>query len=169
VNEPETISDKRLKELVAEYGRVQQWVGQTDTWLSVTACLFELQSRRAAEQAALPEVEMAEKLTRFVEAKVGEYLPGDITLPDDEARAIRELLAPLYAKLADLEQQLARKQQFVADQNKAIAERDELLGDARVYVDPCPADEDRKPHRNQLLARIDALLGAKGGDDETTM
>lgn len=42
------------------------------------------------------------------------------------------------------------------------AERDAVLRDSRAYVDPYPADEDRKPHRNQLLARIDAIIGKEG-------
>jgi DNA repair exonuclease SbcCD ATPase subunit len=165
------VSDERLEELIAETGQTAKtWkdfdadqVAKNPEYESfvqdkcdnLLSALLELQSRRAAEQAALPAVEeMAEKLTRFVEAKISAYLPGDITLPDDEARAIRELLTPLYARIADLEQQLSRNQQFVADLQKAIAERDAVLGECRPHVESWSVSSARP----QLLNRIDALL-----------
>jgi len=87
-----------------------------------------------------------------------------------------ETFNSLRAKLADLEQQLARNQQFCADLQKAIAERDASLVECRPRIsrnvnsdrreyEMYPTDERCKrdwEESDSLLNRIDALLGAKG-------
>lgn len=83
---------------------------------------------RAAEAGV---EEAAGKLTKFVAAKISEYLPGDMDLPDDDAQAIREFLVRLLA---------AERAKYVA-----------VLEECRPYV---------SAHgMNDLLARIDALKG----------
>lgn len=130
---------------------------------SIKSMVAELQSRRAAEQAALPAVE--EMAKRLLDEAV-KLADQDMEYGDKDFRAVATYdIAPLYAKLADIEQQLARNQQFVADLQKAIAERDAVLGECRSLL-PSIGNIWTNNHTvdaaQEAIIRIDALLGAKG-------
>lgn len=137
-----SISDERLEELISKCDDWVRFAGHTEKEsLQIRECrdmsaLFrELKSLRQAATAGVEEA--ANKLVRFIGYKISEHLPGDLALRDDESQAVRVCLTALLAP-------------YVA-----------VLRECRVCVDPYPRDEDRQPHRNQLLAKIDALT--KGG------
>lgn len=116
--------------------------------------LRELQSRRAAEQAALPAVEeMAESIAKKMRhaEECREHNVGVIT----------SALAPLYAKLAEYAEVLGECRDkytalcvsiFETPFNEHVHQTVKRQGVAFRECDEC-------------FARIDALLGAKGGED----
>lgn len=139
--------------LHAEIKKRQDWLRNNSQWFDkdqlielreVVAMLLELQSRRAAEQAALPEVEeMAEKSAWNCEVATYPPAKSSVTKP-----VIAAALTPLYAKLA---------------------EHAKVLGECREYIGKwtvCHADASKGYCVGcDLSERIDALLGAKGGGD----
>jgi hypothetical protein len=173
----ERVSDDRLEEVVQTMQRWCDDSGYTNLPYFIDESLSlhrELQSRRAAEQATLPAVEeMAKSIAwdfALYEGGVGENYEGlRQAVVSDMTPRIANFLSPLYAKLADLEQQLSRNQQFVADQGQAIAEYAEVLGECKRHV-VNELIHERANNGNtaeyrelqNTIARIDALLGAKG-------
>lgn len=149
----ERIDDDRLAELIAEWrtaldinrkAPLERWCSEMsrDRWLAFNSetvdALAELQSRRQSEREAMVGAEeMASKLAERVYDCSDRLRAYEV--PDVKAVAI-EFVAPLYARLA---RQAA------------------LLGECREYVGAFQA---MNVESCDLLKRIDAELGAKGGE-----
>lgn len=182
----ERVSDERLEELIAETQRTAaHWrdfdadqtaknpeyesivQGKCDDLL---AALEELKSLRQASVAGVEAA--AGKLTKFVAAKISEWLPGELELDDEDSQAIREFLASLIAerdaKIAELNKHLMDATSKVHDQATAIAVRDAVLGECRYSVKTelellAPIDgQYRIDELTERLARIDAIVGKEG-------
>jgi len=154
------VSDERLAELIAEESEEYAWaiahpsMASADYPRDYKAALLELQSRRAAEQAALPAVE---EMARKINNALLDKWHGDCSY--DAQEVIAAALAPLFATLAS-------QAELLVECREIVEARRDTVGTVNPNFGLLSRDAERELEElNALLTRIDALLGAKGGED----